>query len=90
MDAWHDYYYKIRKNHEDKLEVREFSSEDDEDRFDWNDFFADEDGFHLKFNSYTEAVEWLDENVKREFIDPDDLKSKVDWTKYLKEDKESE
>jgi hypothetical protein len=56
----------------------------DEYDYDKDKFFTDEDGYVLEFDSEQEAEEWLNENIKKEMIDPEHRKAKFNREDYLK------
>ena len=56
----------------------------DEYDYDQDRFFPNDKGEPLKFYSEDEAIEWLNENIKPELIDPQYRKIKFNREKYFK------
>ena len=56
----------------------------DEFDYDQENFFTDEYGYVLEFESEVEAEKWLNENIKAEMIDPEHRRAKFNRSDYLK------
>ncbi|AXH71217.1 hypothetical protein BSP36_172 [Bacillus phage BSP36] len=56
------------------------------DEYDYNQdrFFRDEDGDTLMFYEEDEAIQWLFDNVKEEYIDPEYRGRRFNQSKYMK------
>lgn len=76
-------YYRIYLNSDNKLSVITMQSFDECD-YNKDDFMTDEDGDRLKFEEKKEAVKWLFENVKEEYIEDEYKKPGFNRDRYLK------
>lgn len=56
----------------------------DEYDYDEDRFFTDEDGHVLEFSAEEEAINWLNENIRVEMIDPEYRRTEVNRSYYLK------
>ncbi len=78
-----DMYYRIFQSYTDgKLTVICMQWFDEHD-YDKDRFMTDENGDRLMFDTESEAVEWLNQNVKPNYIDQDYLKVGFNRDEFL-------
>jgi len=82
----YEIYYKIYKSDVLGNRLTVVCMQDfDEIDYEHDKFFKDKEGNILKFDTESEAVQWLLDNIKEELIDPEYLKEKViDDSEYYK------
>lgn len=78
-----DVYYKITRGNTKTFKVVCMQWFDELD-YDETKFINDEWGYHRKFYSESEAIKWLNENVKEEYIDERDKVYDLSPSDYLK------
>ena len=83
-----DLYYKIlggyiREDGNEYVTVVTMQWFDEYD-YDQDRFFRDEDGDTLMFYEEDEAIQWLFDNVKEEYIDPEYRGRRFNQSKYMK------
>jgi len=78
--VYYKIYYNIREDYVTVVTMQWF----DEDDYNNAHFFKDEDGVILKFDNEDTAIQWLNDNVKEDKINPEYRKKGFNQKRFMK------